>query len=171
MGALISLRPMGLADVDAVLRLQLQCYGPGLIEGRSAFESKLIAVEAVGCCWMAWRENEPLAYAVSLPVSADSFPVLNAKVFELSTQPQLLYLHDLAVAPAGRELGLARRMLGCVLQSAADQHLREVGLIAVQDSLAFWERQGFAEQHALPPLLRAKVASFGAAARYLRRDI
>ncbi|MDN3920155.1 GNAT family N-acetyltransferase [Roseateles violae] len=167
--SVLRLRPLRPSDVGAVLGLQAQCYGPALIEDGAAFEAKLRATETLGTCWLAERDRQALAYVLSLPVCEQSFPALNAAEFRPSAAPSLLYLHDLAVAPAGRALGLGRRLFERVLQAAQDLALDQIGLVAVQDSLAFWRRQGFAEPGPLPAGIAAKLASFGADARYLAR--
>jgi GNAT superfamily N-acetyltransferase len=169
MAAMTRLRPLGLADIDAVLRLQARCYEPSLIEDGRAFEAKLRATAGLPCNWLAEQDGEPLAYVVSLPVCDDSFPAWNAHTCPSSRRARLLYLHDLAVAPAGRGRGLGQRLLARVLQAARELRLPELGLVAVQDSLAFWQRQGFAVPAALPAQIGAKLASFGADARYLSR--
>eukprot|EP01137_Pigoraptor_chileana_P000998 Opistho-2@38011 len=161
------LRPMGLADVPAVLRLQAQCYGPAYLERAEAFEAKLRAVEPLQTSWLAWRGDEPLAYAVGLPVDGQSFPALDAPEFSLASRPELLYLHDLAVAPAGRGQGLAQRLLARLRASAQALGLVQMGLIAVQGSVPFWQAQGFAVPARLDPALADKLASFGAEARFM----
>lgn len=163
----MNLRPMQMADVPAVLSVQARCYGPEFIESAQAFAAKLAVVEPLGCCWVAESEGELIAYVVSLPVCQDSFPAWNAPRFEASPQATLLYLHDLAVSPAAR--GVGGKLVACVMQAAQALGLPEIGLIAVQDSLAYWQRHGFEEPADLPPPIAAKLLSFGAQARYLRR--
>lgn len=169
----MSLRPLRLADVPALLTVQAQCYEPGFLEGAAAFEAKLCATEALRTSWMAWRGEEPLAYLVTLPACADSLPALDAPAWAPSAAPRFLYLHDLAVAPAGRALGLGRRLLDEVEARAAALGLRQLGLVAVQGARPYWERQGFALPHQaqLPAPIRRKLASFGAAACWMERGL
>jgi ribosomal protein S18 acetylase RimI-like enzyme len=165
------LRPLRAADVEAVLALQAQCYAAHFLESAQAFVAKLEAAAPHACCWMAWRGAEPLAYLVSLPVCADSLPALDAPLVSLPAVPRLLYLHDLAVAPAARSLGLGGRLLARVLESAGALGLARLGLVAVQGSVPYWQRQGFAEPAALAPALAEKLASFGAEARWMERAL
>lgn len=157
-------------DLDAVLALQQRCYGVSFLERREAFAAKLALTEGLGCCWMARRDGRPLAYAVSLPVCEATLPALDAPRCERSASPTLLYLHDMAVAPEARSLGLAARMLARLADSACALGLREMGLVAVQGSVPYWQRQGFAEPETLAAPLRAKLASFGADARFLTQS-
>ncbi|MBV8036829.1 GNAT family N-acetyltransferase [Roseateles sp.] len=158
------------ADLDAVLALQQRCYGVDFLERREAFAAKLVATEGLECCWMACDASGPLAYAVSLPVCEATLPALDAPHCERPASPTLLYLHDMAVAPQARSLGLAARLLARLSERARALGLARLGLVAVQGSVPYWQRQGFAEPAGLPAGLSAKLASFGAEARFLVRD-
>lgn len=162
---------MTLADLDAVLALQQRCYGVSFLEGRAAFAAKLAATQGLDCCWMAHGPQGPLAYAVSLPVCEQTLPALDAPRCERPAAPTLLYLHDMAVAPEARSFGLARRLLALLGKRAQALGLLQLGLVAVQGSVPYWQRQGFAAPASLPEALRAKLASFGADARFLCRAV
>lgn len=165
------LRPLRAADVPAVLALQAQCYEAQFLESARAFEAKLGAAAPFESSWMAWQGERPLAYLVALPVCERSLPALDAPVVNLPVVPRLLYLHDLAVAPAGRALGLGRRLVAQIETRARALGLARLGLVAVQDSVPYWRRQGFAEPAALAPALAEKLASFGAEARWMERAL
>jgi len=164
-------REMAPADLPAVLALQAQCYGPEFLESAQAFEAKLRAAAALGTCWLASRAGQPLAYAVSLPLCPETLPALDAPQCALPAEPQLLYLHDMAVAPAGRAMGVARRLLALLEARAQALGLGRMGLVAVQGSLPYWQRHGFAPLQQLPAALQRKLASFGQQARYLERPL
>ncbi|WP_165917474.1 GNAT family N-acetyltransferase [Roseateles saccharophilus] len=157
-------------DLDAVLALQQRCYGVGFLERREAFAAKLAATEGLGCCWMVAREGEPLAYVVSLPVCEATLPALDAPRCERPAKPTLLYLHDMAVAPEARSLGLAARLLARLRERAQALGLARIGLVAVQGSVPYWQRRGFVEAAEMSKGLVAKLASFGAEARFLSCD-
>ncbi|MGN6826783.1 GNAT family N-acetyltransferase [Paucibacter sp. M5-1] len=167
----IVLRPLSAADVPSVLALQAQCYGADFLEDAQAFAAKLRAAEPYRTCWMAWRGEQPLAYLVGLPLCHDSLPALNAQSLQLPAEPRLLYLHDLAVAPAGRSLGLARRLVEHLERRAGDLGLKTLGLVAVQGAETFWQRQGYASLQQLSATLAAKLASFGPEARFMQRSL
>ncbi len=164
------LRPLSPTDLGAVLRLQADCYGPDYLEPAEAFEAKLRATAPLQTCWGAFSAGSALlAYAISLPVCADTMPALHAADYQCPPKPTLLYLHDVAVSPAGRGQGLAPALLAQVQQRAVLLGLERMGLIAVQDSASYWQRLGFAPLQAMPAWLRRKLHSFGEAARYLER--
>lgn len=164
----VHLHAMTPVDLDAVLALQQRCYGVDFLERREAFAAKLAVTEGLDCCWIARRDDgEPLAYAVSLPACEATLPALDAARCEQPASPTLLYLHDMAVAPEARSLGLATRLLARLKERAQALRLSQLGLVAVQGSVPYWQRQGFAEPAVLPAPLRAKLASFGTEARFL----
>jgi len=166
----VELHAMTPADLDAVLALQQRCYGVGFLERREAFAAKLAATEGLGCCWMARQDGKPLAYAVSLPACEAALPALDAPHCEAPSAPTLLYLHDMAVAPEARSLGLATLMLAHLQERAWALGLTRLALVAVQGSLPYWQRQGFVEPAGMSAGLGAKLATFGAGARFLTRD-
>ena len=166
----VHLHAMTPADFDAVLALQQRCYGVGFLERREAFAAKLAVTEGLDCCWMVRRDGEPLAYAVSLPVCEATLPTLDAPRCERPLKPTLLYLHDMAVAPEARSLGLAARLLARLRERAQALGLARMGLVAVQGSVSYWQRQGFAEPAEMSESLGAKLTSFGAEARFLACD-
>jgi ribosomal protein S18 acetylase RimI-like enzyme len=169
----ISLRPLTLADVPAVLDLQAQCYAYEFLESADSFSAKIAATEAQQTSWVAQdaASQQPLAYLVALPACAATLPTLNAAQLQVPEQPELLYLHDLAVAPQGRALGLGRRLVEMVEKRAAALGLRRLGLVAVQGSQPYWQGRGFEALERLPAQLAAKLASFGPEARFMQRAL
>lgn len=159
------------ADLDAVLALQQRCYGVSFLESRAAFAAKLEVTAGLDCCWMAWQSGAPCGYAVSLPVCEATLPALDAPCCERPVRPTLLYLHDMAVAPETRSLGLAAQLLARLLQRTEALGLSRIGLVAVQGSVPYWQRQGFSEQTPLSGPLAAKLASFGSEARFMSRGL
>jgi len=158
-------------DLDAVLALQQRCYGVGFLERREAFAAKLAVAQGLECSWMARRDGEPLAYAVSLPVCEATLPALDSPHCERPAAPVLLYLHDMAVAPEARSLGLAARLLARITERARALQLPRIGLVAVQGSVPYWQRQGFVEPMQSSAALANKLASFGEDARFLTRSL
>ncbi len=156
-------------DLDAVLALQKRCYGVSFLERREAFAAKLAVTDGLDCCWMARQQGEPVAYAVSLPVCEATMPALDAPQCARPAVPTFLFLHDMAVAPEARSLGLASQLLQHLATSAQAQGLLRLGLVAVQGSVPYWQRQGFAAPAEVSAGLAAKLASYGADARFLTR--
>lgn len=169
---MLQLKVIAPADVPAVLAVQAQCYGPEFLESAEAFEAKLNAARHLHCSYLAVESGLPLAYVVSLPVDDGQLPALDAAAVAPARAPRTMYLHDLAVSPAGRAKRLGHKLVRQVVQRAQDMGLARVALVAVQDSGDYWRRMGFSEAPSpLPAALAEKLASFGPDARLMVRDI
>ena len=154
-------RAMTPEDLPQVLALQHTCYQPDFHESMSSFAAKLNA--SPSSCWVISSPNAPLdAYLVCLPVQEHGYPVLNALAWQAPPHAQELYVHDMAVSPALRGQGAARRLLSLASTHARQASLSRLSLIAVQDSVTFWANLGFAVQPPSTPQLACKLASFGA---------
>lgn len=163
------IRSMTRADLAAVIAIQHQCYTGAFHEPISAFEAKLSA--SPDSCWVGVNQGRIDAYLVCLPVAHDQVPALHAPHFERPAAPDWLYVHDLAVGPQGRGTGLAGALLAQALAWASSVGLQSAGLIAVQDAAAFWSRHGFQLAETDPRVPPAKLASFGADARFMTRSL
>ncbi|MCH8178350.1 MAG: GNAT family N-acetyltransferase [Proteobacteria bacterium] len=168
------IRPMTPTDLPAVLAVQQRSYAPDFHEPLAAFASKLEG--GVDTCWVAERHGDAtgatdtdrvLAYLVCLPADAHSLPVLHASRWQRPAQPRWLYLHDLAVGPAAQGLGLGPRLVAQARARARALGLQQMVLVAVQGSVGFWQRQGFAEAPAPGVAVQEKLSSFGEGARFM----
>lgn len=169
---MLQLKVIATADVPAVLALQAQCYGPDFLESAEAFQAKLDATRHLHCSYLAVDGDEPLAYVVSLPVDDGELPALDAPTVTPARAPRTLYLHDLAVSPAGRAQRLGHKLVRQVVQRAQDMGLARIALIAVQGSQGYWERQGFAVFDVdAGSAMAGKLASFGSGATLMHRAL
>lgn len=157
-------------DLPHVLALQHACYRPDFHEPLSAFESKLSASPET--CWVVAEGPASIqAYLVCLPMADENYPLLHAPNWQLPSQADELYVHDMAISPALRGRGAARRLLIQAMAHAADQGLPRLSLIAVQGSVAFWAHLGFTTRHATSAPLVRKLASFGGDATLMSRSL
>ncbi|HEX6591761.1 MAG TPA: GNAT family N-acetyltransferase [Moraxellaceae bacterium] len=164
----LSLRRLQARDLPAVMRLQAQAY-PDLCESENAIASRL--QQAPSWCWVAEGGDDIAAYLLSHPWRHTAPPAWNAPLPRLPAHGTRFYIHDLALGPAARGNGLARRLIQHVLQEAQRARFHEVQLVAVQGSTGFWQRLGF---HVLPlqdEKLRQKLASYGDDARLMGRQL
>lgn len=165
-----TIRAMRHDDLGAVLALQHQCYVPAFHEPLAAFASKLTA--APDSCWVAQDEQARVcAYLVCVPVEGPALPALHAPDHRPARAPDWLYLHDMAIAPFARGLGLAPRLLAHALTYAREAGLARVGLIAVQDSCGFWQKQGFEADRGSPSVPPDKLATFGPDAVFMQNSV
>jgi len=106
-------------------------------------------------------------YVISHPWHADDPPALNTLLATLPACPATWYIHDLALHPSARGSGAAAAIVAHLAAHARAIDIIRMDLIAVGASPTFWSRQGFAPA-ALPA---AKLASYGAAARFMIRSL
>ena len=75
----------------------------------------------------------------------------------------------MALHPETRGGGLTHAVVERLAEQATEDGWPAVALVAVNDAVAFWSRHGFVEQTA--PGMAAKLASYGADARYMVRRL
>ncbi|MDR2300169.1 MAG: GNAT family N-acetyltransferase [Comamonas sp.] len=160
----IQLRPLVAADVEAVLRIQEQCYGQDFAESRNVFVRRLAM--SGHCSWAAVRGSQMLAYLAaywSLPGAVTPF---NGD-FEDYADASVLYLHDMAVSPEAAGQGLAKRMVQATREQARARGIERTALVSVQGSQTYWERQGYARTNPGNAAQQQHLASYGEDAVYM----
>lgn len=114
-------------------------------------------------CFLAEGKAGIFGYCLSHPGLVGQPPPLDMVLAELPAVADCLYLHDLALVPAARGLGLGDTMVAMLVALARTHGFHRIALTAVSRSGGFWERHGF-RRHACPAL-----ASYGEAAVYMVR--
>ena len=160
-------RSMTPADLDAVAAIAAIGF-PDHFEGRDCFENRL-ALNPSGCFVLAGADGERRGYLVAYPWRAGSAPALNTRIEAIPADASVLYLHDLALAPEARGGGWSRPIVERLAGDARAAGWPALALVAVNDAAPFWERHGFAVVD--DPALAAKLASYGADARYMVRAL
>ena len=161
------IRPAQEEDVAAIFALQKHCYSENFHESEKAFLSKING--AKGFCWVAERHNTLLAYLMSVPAKTTYLPCLNTENYQQPEGADILYLHDMAIAPQARGLGLKRLLLDKALACAEQAHFTRAVLIAVQNSVPIWEKEGFSVVDAHKYEIGAIVDSYGCDAKLMER--
>lgn len=128
-----TLRPLTDADMPAVAALQLVAFAPLFHEPQEILASRLTV--APNLCWGAFDDDDLLAYILSHPWPAASPPPIGVT---LSAPPPSdnWFVHDLAIGPAARGLGLGRALVGAASGAARGEGLTRGDLVAVQGALA-----------------------------------
>lgn len=137
-------------------------------------ESPEVAAERLALypagCLVAERDGQLLGYAVSHPGLLGRPPALDTLLGRLPDRPDCLYLHDIALLPAARGLGLGASLVARLLALAKAEGFRLLALTAVNNSAGYWQRQGFVPYQG-DAALAAKLASYGEDALYLVRAV
>ena len=162
-----SIRLIKPEDIPAVVALQDSCYSDALYESPALLQQRLAA--AADSCWLAEdAKGQLLAYLFSYPsINGHITPLASA--FKVSNTPELLYLHDMAVSPGARSLGLASGLLAIAKQHALSLGLTKLALVAVQGSVPYWQRHGFHLVTTLADSAEQALGSYrGEQARYMQ---
>jgi len=158
-----TVRPMRATDLRAVLAVQAHCYGNALVESAEALASRLTL--SPDTCWVAAMPGGTLAgYLFTHAWPEASLPPWNGLLAcDWPADAALTwFVHDMAVAPAGRGTGVAAQLYGAARDVAKRAGLRTSRLIAVQSADAYWRRLGYAP---IDPHAHArKLATYGDAA-------
>jgi len=157
------LRPMASQDLEAVLGVQRLAYTPDLHESLTVFSSKLERFPDSN--WVIQGERGLLAYLFAQPARYLHPPPLNDCDAAVAGA-DALHLHDMAVAPRSRGLGLAGQLVAAGLNWGRHQNLAWATLIAVQDSRSFWQAHGFCCGS-----LEKSLDSYGQGARYMYQSL
>jgi ribosomal protein S18 acetylase RimI-like enzyme len=160
-------RPMRPTDIDAVVEVARLSF-PDHFEDRACFQNRL-ALYPRGCFVLADGEAAAKGYLIAYPWRADNAPQLNTVIEGLPAEPALIYLHDLALHPQARGGGVTGAVVEQLAEQAAGDGWPAIALVAVNDAVNFWRRHGFEAQAA--PGMAAKLASYGADARYMIRRL
>lgn len=154
---------MRAADLPAILDVQGQCYGDTLVESADALESRLVL--SPGTCWVAVLADGALAgYLFTHAWPEATLPPWNGLLVRdwSDDEPLTWFVHDMAVAPIGRGLGLAVQLHNVARDVAATRGLRSSRLVAVQSADKYWRRFGYAPMAAGKHA--AKLEMYGAGA-------
>ncbi|HEY6353544.1 MAG TPA: GNAT family N-acetyltransferase [Burkholderiaceae bacterium] len=166
MQTVVDIRTMADADLPAVLEIQALCYTEVTPESKESLHAKLSASQST--CLIASLECVTVGYLIALPWESSSPPVLNAETCRLPSSPSCLYLHDLAVMPDARKFGAGRALVEAFLTRLKRMGLVRASLVAVQNSVPYWERHGFRAVPQSEPL-KAKLSSYGEGVQYMER--
>jgi ribosomal protein S18 acetylase RimI-like enzyme len=160
----VSVREMQEGDLSEVVKIQAYCYTEVAPESPASLLSKLRASPTT--CFVAVINRLVVGYLISLPWEFSNPPTLNIEIGELPTNPDCLYLHDLAVAASARKLGAGRALVDRFLMMFQRFEVDRAALIAVQDSAPYWKRYGF--RSAIRDLaLNEKLLSYGPNVEYM----
>ncbi|MDP2800953.1 MAG: GNAT family N-acetyltransferase [Phreatobacter sp.] len=153
-------------DLPAVCGIAAEVH-PDFPEDDSVFVERL-ALYPEGCHVLAGADGLA-AYVVSHPWLALSCPPLNALLGSLPADAASYYIHDVALTPAVRGAGHATDIVAALASHAATAGFAAMSLVAVNGSMGFWQRHGFASEDM--PGLAAKLASYGDDARFMVRAL
>ena len=162
------LRAMALADVSAVLNIQRACYPGDFLESAEVITQRLHSPGNLS--GVAERGGVVCAYLAAYRSRPGKLTPLHGG-FDTVAQPDTVYLHDMAVAPAAKGQGLAQRLVEHLWAQGRSEGLVCSALVSVQGSQPFWERLGYRVQALVDPAQQQNLASYGAGAYYMLKPL
>ncbi|MEQ8698497.1 MAG: GNAT family N-acetyltransferase [Bauldia litoralis] len=157
-------RPAGADDLAAMIRIA-DIVHPDYPEDPAIFAERL-ALHPEGVLVVA--NGAPGGYVLIHPWMLGRPPSLNRLLGAVPADADTYYLHDIALLPDMRGRGLARAAIEALVDRAGQAGLRSVSLVSVIGE-AYWQAFGFRDASAR--IAPGKLASYGADARYMVRDI
>jgi ribosomal protein S18 acetylase RimI-like enzyme len=158
----VAWRAMSGYDFGAVFEIANKVH-PGFFEAEDVLAEKF-ALYRNGCYLLEVSER-PAGYVLSHPWKRGSLPALNALLGAIPADADSYYIHDLALLPVTRGVGAAGQIVAALTKHARAMGFPTMSLVAVNGSVAFWEKQGFAVEER--PELSDKLAAYEDAARYM----
>jgi N-acetylglutamate synthase-like GNAT family acetyltransferase len=115
------------------------------------------------------RTGGLIGYILSHPWTYAAPPALNSLLGTIPTPSNTYYIHDIALLPEARGTGAANAIVAKLIVLAESLGLPNLSLVAVNNSVAFWQRHGF--QLTPIPVLDARLRSYDEEARFMVRAI
>lgn len=160
-------QPMAADDLDSVDAVARQTF-PDHFEEPERFAERL-ALGQKYCAVLRWPDGAVCGYLLAYPSSSGKVTALNAPIQPSTGGADAVYISDLAILPEVRGSGVTHAVIERVVRLAREDGYKAITLVAVNDSTAFWARQGFQVQER--PDLREALASYGDDACFMVRDL
>ncbi|MEL7684333.1 GNAT family N-acetyltransferase [Citromicrobium bathyomarinum] len=164
-GAQMQIAPMEPGDIPEALAIQSQAYPASLQEDAPVFAARLALSPSF--CFTARRAGAMAGYLIAHGWERANPPAIGTLTGPAGAS-EVLYIHDLAIAPGARGLRLGERLVARAFDAARASGLCEAELVAVEGAHSFWHQLGFREGHSAA--IAAKLASYGADARWMRLE-
>ncbi len=135
------IRPAADTDLPGILAVQQACYGDGFLEPGHVLASRWARSPAL--CLVALDGTEVVGYLLSHAWHAWTPPKLHVPLPAADAPDVLWFVHDMAIAPAGRGQCLGERLYAAACAAAQAHGLTQSRLVAVQGAAIFWRRLGY----------------------------
>jgi len=162
----VAWRAMTGYDLDAVEAIANHVH-PDFFEAPEVLAERF-ALYRNGCYFLELGEK-PAGYVLSHPWRYGSLPALDTRLGTLPPEPDTYYIHDLALLPVARRVGAASQIVRALTKHAMAERYQTMTLVAVNDSVPFWQKHGFAVAEV--PELYGKLLSYEEAARYMVKHL
>src|SRR5690606_12912908 len=127
-------------DGAAVFAIARQVH-PGFFEAEAVLAEKFTLYR--NGCYVLDVGEKPAGYVLSHPWRLGDLPALDTLLGALPADADTFYIHDLALLPLTRGIGAAGHIVAALTKHAMAMGFPTMSLVAVNNALAFWTRQGF----------------------------
>ncbi len=159
---------MALSDLPAVLAIQRTCYGEGFVESAEVIAQRLRSLGNLSC--VAEHGGVVCAYLAAYRSRLGKITPLHGEFASLP-DPDTLYLHDMAVAPAATGQRLAQRLVEHLWAQGRREGLVHTALVSVQGSQTFWQQRGYTMCTLADPVQQHYLDSYGAGACFMAQRL
>ncbi len=158
-------QPMRAGDLDQVLALQARSYPDTLHEDAAFYKSCLAS--SPQSVWVARKDITVLGYLVSYPWNGQVLPTLNAEGGKDQSQGKFWFLHDCAVSPDARGLGVGKALIQHGLAYAKLAGFQAACLVSLSEAINYWQRLGYMPDSEANTRWRADLVPYGHCAAYM----
>ena len=159
-------RPAAASDLTAMIKIAYAIH-PDLPERPEVFAEKFELFSAG--CFVLTSCNEIVGYGLSHPWVLNDIPPLDTFLRFKPPSANCLYVHDVVILPSARGHASAGRYIDLMTKVAANSGLDFLALVSVYETHTLWRKYTF--NLVSDPKLVAKLESYGAAAKYMIRDL
>ncbi|EPE4803431.1 GNAT family N-acetyltransferase, partial [Vibrio vulnificus] len=143
-----------------ILQLQQGVYLSVEPESLEVLQSKWL--RSPETCFVFNEDSQVMGYLLAHSWNTEIPPKL-FKPLPSNTEGSILFLHDLAVRKSESGKGIGKKLIAQLLKTAHLQGYEQILLVAVQNSVNFWKKQGFI------PLNQKVKECYGEGAQLMRR--
>lgn len=160
-------RLMRESDLDAVLAAADRIHRD-YPERREVFAERLALFPAGSR--VAERDGHPVGYGVTHPWRASRPPELDRLLGAIPRDAEVYYLHDIALLPEARGLGLGASALDWAEAEARAAGLTVLALTSTPHARSYWAARGFIAVEP-DPILAAHLATYGEGMTHMIRGV
>ena len=157
------IRAINDTDWPSILSIQASVYPDITPETETVLRSKM-HLGPQTCLVITDQQHNVTGYCLAHPWHR--YPASLHTIYPKPQQSELLYIHDMAIAPihAGKQIG--SQTLKYLQQWATQHGYRELSLVSLQQAVGYWQRHGFKSQSYV-----IDEAQYGAGACYMLKQI
>jgi GNAT superfamily N-acetyltransferase len=133
-------RPMRAEDLPAIKQISDEVHRT-YSEDEATYAERLKLYPAG--CFTLEQGGTVIGYVASHPWHRGQSPALNELLGAIPTDGAEYYLHDIALLPAARGLGLGEAALKRVVDHAREHGFQTITLVAVNGAETYWSSRGF----------------------------